>query len=957
MTNWEPIIDNTKGILYFRDTTNNKIQFDYPKKYNFITGEYEDIFFEDWVKETIINKDSFNEKQYIWKNIKNGFIQKINPNSTTFILEAALNDNIAFFELYIEYGGNINYVDKLKRNCLHYIAINDNYILANLLIKLGCKVNTRDIYGITPFLYCIKYYSFRTMKLLIKNKCNINIRDNKGNTALHYAVMNQNTKLIIYLLKHGANLEIKNNKGKYPIDVAMDKNYSKIAKALTKYSYIIEDEKYYKLKEMVNSNKYDELLIKKYKEYEEEEINDNVKEIKKVKLNNKMKKKENNKKKKSKTKNNNLIKKKLKFKNEKLSTNMAFLSTEKYDKNKTNKTNKNNIINLNLSPIKNKGITLFNNNKDKFTKNKNNISFKEKNKYNNIINNNYSSSSSDNNNNLEEEEEEIDDDKNNIYKTEKDECNEENNNNQNKNIIKLQKNNNQEIILSNQDSIYSKSFNFFKYYINIFYLFLINTIYPYIKSGSLKLYNYLRKKGKKLYKNLKIYMHNTYLYYNNTPDIENQIEYLNYTGLSSSIDEASFHSYNPNNKTFLSIEDVQKIENDLRDRNKINVKKKKNNNWMQRRKLSYYKKKYVYKIPYKLLYNLTDDDFPKINEQKMIRLLNKFHKDKLFIKSFISHFNINIKKILKKWSNKKDNNSYNDEQLSIYNIDNINNKDIFNYNNIEESYNINNDNDNNFNINESNKLNKIDELFNFNESNNYGITKEDKYNNNNLVISDKLNSFNDSIENKSKIQLDVVQEKVPNIKVELSKIKIKSFNNKDYQRYGDEEDEEEDEERINEIINKDEIIKNEDDNNLFKNKSNIFDILKRSKNDYIKNDYDFENKVLSTENKLINDGFFKESIYSRNINKTLDNINSMLDEINEVNKNNKLNNNDLINKRRFYINKNKNENSLNDKKEYPNKETKLLNRDNNNNNNTFNKNEILEKILLDYNSKLREIKN
>ena len=234
MSNWEPVIDNTKGILYFIDKINNKIQFDYPKQYNNITGKYEDIFYKNWIQEEAINDNSFEESQYIWKNLHNGFTQKINPNSTTFILEAALNDNFAFFELYIEYGGDINYMDKLKRNCLHYIAINDNYILANLLIKLGCNINRRDIYGISPFLYCIKYYSFKTMKLLIENKCNINVKDNKGNTALHYAVIAQNTKLIIYLLKHGAKLEIKNKEEKYPIDLAMDFTLSKSSIKLPK---------------------------------------------------------------------------------------------------------------------------------------------------------------------------------------------------------------------------------------------------------------------------------------------------------------------------------------------------------------------------------------------------------------------------------------------------------------------------------------------------------------------------------------------------------------------------------------------------------------------------------------------------------------------------------------------------------------------------------------------------
>jgi hypothetical protein len=70
MNDWEALIDNTKGILFFRNNSNGDIQFDYPKKLNIKDGTYEDIFFKDWVQQTIVNKDSFPEKQYVWKNIK-----------------------------------------------------------------------------------------------------------------------------------------------------------------------------------------------------------------------------------------------------------------------------------------------------------------------------------------------------------------------------------------------------------------------------------------------------------------------------------------------------------------------------------------------------------------------------------------------------------------------------------------------------------------------------------------------------------------------------------------------------------------------------------------------------------------------------------------------------------------------------------------------------------------------
>ena len=682
MDEWEPLIDNTKGILFFRNNSNGDIQFDYPKKLNIKDGTYEDIFFKDWVQQTIINKDSFSGKQYVWKNIKNGFIQRINPNSTTFILEAALNNNIAFFELFIEYGGDINYVDKVKRNCLHYVAINDNYILANLLIKLGCKINKKDIYGISPFLYCIKYYSFKTLKLLVKNKCNINISDNKGNTALHYAVMNKNTKLIVYLLKHGAKLEIKNKKGQFPIDVAMDKNYSKIAKALTKYSYLIEDEKFLQLQQMIDNGKYEELLLKQNKEYEDDEDNnDNIKNNKDISEDEKFSKRKSKSKKKNNKKKQNFKKEK---KENKISTVSPFITTEK---NGTKlKNNKKRIINLNLSPIKNdknNKKVLFdfskekNKNKnnseqtDKIDKKKNKIYFKyDDKKVNNIKENDNDNdneiSSSDNDKNEEEEKEdeedeeekeenEDDDEENNDeadgeeeeeYKEDEDndedgdgnkdnqEYKEENHKNKKmkKNDIKLKKknnNNNQKLaVVNNNDNIYYTSFNFIKYYVSYLYMFFLNSLYPYLKDGSIKIYNYSRKKAKKMYKKFNIYMQNTYLYYNNTPDIENQIEYLNYSGLSSSIDDISVHTLNQNNKVFLSLNDIHNIESELTERKNKFKKNTNNKNWMKIRKI--YKNKYVYKIPYRYLYNL-NEDYKKINEQKIIQIINRYYYDHLFI--------------------------------------------------------------------------------------------------------------------------------------------------------------------------------------------------------------------------------------------------------------------------------------------------------------------------------------
>jgi hypothetical protein len=273
-------------------------------------------------------------------------------------------------------------------------------------------------------------------------------------------------------------------------------------------------------------------------------------------------------------------------------------------------------------------------------------------------------------------------------------------------------------------------------------MFFLNSLYPYLKDGSIKIYNYSRKKAKKMYKKFQIYMQNTYLYYNNTPDIENQIEYLNYSGISSSIDEIPVHSLNKNNKVFLSLNDINNIEREITERKNKLKKNTNNKNWMKIRKI--YKNRYVYKIPYRHLYNL-NDDFMKINEQKLILIINRYYYDHLFIKAIKSYFNLNIRKLYIKWNNKRKKANQSINNISnIINFENIiNNKSI-----IEESieFNINNEKGNKNNkeiVNESISINKIDELFNFNETNNYEISELSKNNDldNNLDILNNNNNL------------------------------------------------------------------------------------------------------------------------------------------------------------------------------------------------------------------------
>ena len=917
MSDWEPMIDNSKGLLYFYNKKTADVQFDYPKKYDPISQTYSDIFFENWVKVEYTKElpTSNIQKEYIWRNITNGFSQTTNPNSTTFILEAALNDNIAFFELYIENGGNINYTDKLKRNSLHYVAINDNSILANLLIKLGCKINQKDIYGISPLIYCIKYHSYKTLKLLIKNGCNLNIRDNKGNTALHYAIKNKNIKLIATLIQCGSKLEIKNKKGQYPIDIAVENKYWKLVKSLSRYSYILEDEKFLGLKDFRKNYQY---LDKNYV-YHKKFFQKRKKIIKKKKV-------------------------------------------------KTNKLN-----------VKNSYKSL--SNKDEESK-----------------------SSSDKNSNINSE-------------------------NDSDNQIDLSQIN----FIEKTKYYMKKSYKTTKKYFTIFYLFLLNSILPYVANNSSKIFSYTKRKTKSLYNRFKVYLHNAYIYYRHHPDIENQIEYSNYVSPTTSFEE--LNNINNINSHKLFPDTCIDISTDKKSGNSKQLKKTKIHNWMRIKKIAgkyrYFNKKnkYSYKIPINMINNFDTEDW-KFNGRKMDIILDKYKNDNDFIKCLSSQkFYQNYLKYKEQikilnYDSISNNNSDSSEiesnedlkNLTIYfehnepkknkrklknKIYNNNKKDIFesNYENSQDIFvNLKIDNDNNINNNINNSISENDSL-----------NKEQSHSTINLSRSNELFENQDSLFRDEK-SIDNRNNIINTKNFQEINAEAFSFNNTL--------------ESINKNIiiksekslnkNKFQIENNDNNNNLpmikiNKIKKGTINRYEEADEDSFRKNREMKEKSVNfddnnSENNNNNSSCYKNNSYSKSINKSIDNINLMLNQINDLSSSNNKNlfNNifddcdlkEFKSKRRSSRrrakkteNKEKDENMEEDKKEIDFKvnneeDKKEINLKKVNNeedekdnpniigdinvnknckendivNSSMEKSNILEKILLDYNTELQEIK-
>jgi hypothetical protein len=51
-----------------------------------------------------------------WKNVQLNVIQRVKPNSHSYLIEAAILGNIAFLHLYLSNNGNLNIIDQRGRN-------------------------------------------------------------------------------------------------------------------------------------------------------------------------------------------------------------------------------------------------------------------------------------------------------------------------------------------------------------------------------------------------------------------------------------------------------------------------------------------------------------------------------------------------------------------------------------------------------------------------------------------------------------------------------------------------------------------------------------------------------------------------------------------------------------------------------------------------------------------------
>ena len=593
VSKWLPIISK-QGMIYFYDKSTGNVQYTYPKEYDTKAKKYVSKFFKNWKKTKVPNKPN----EYYWINKDTNLIQTVKPSSTTFILEACLLDNFAFVELYIEYNGNINITDSNKRNCVHYAVMNDNDKMVKLLIKLSCDIDKKDKDGNTPLHYAILYRSYKCMKILVDNGSNINEINNKGESIMHLAVRNRNVKLIYYLIQNKAEITVKNKKGEFPIDYAVKDNDWGMVKILTKLSKVVIAEK--ELEEEEEEKEEEESLTEE-EENEEEEINMiDIKKSIKSKKSNILELLQDTERSKKKKKSKLLLsgEKEIEYYDDR----GRFKGIKARMKRKEDKSNTISIDEINFL-------------RESVTQRNEAKKLKVKSTQQNLF---------------EEDYKKIKQEKIAQYKQ---------NLTHRSSSSSISTNNTSMIsfssISTSLSAIYSKASS------------CLLPVLSYAKYFSIEFYNFTKSKAKRMLKYSDRLIQNIKIYINTPPDIENQIDYINY--MSSSLDSNNdFHirAQNEMKRSYISERDLKTIESVqiMKSQEMSNYSKKEiiHNCYRQRISNRYHcifnpnkDKHYVYAIPKYLLYKHSTD---KLSSKKYHNLLNLYKSDLSFTKSLRQYY-------------------------------------------------------------------------------------------------------------------------------------------------------------------------------------------------------------------------------------------------------------------------------------------------------------------------------
>ena len=156
----------------------------------------------------------------------------VDVNSTdsdgfTFLHIAALQGNVRFVEIALNYGANINALTELGHSALMLSLFEFHEDVTRLLLDRGA-VDYPDAYGQFAVHIAAAQGSEHALAQLLILGQQVNVRDHKGHTPLHMASASGREDVIELLLAHGADVNATNNAGETPMHIAAQRDRQEV---------------------------------------------------------------------------------------------------------------------------------------------------------------------------------------------------------------------------------------------------------------------------------------------------------------------------------------------------------------------------------------------------------------------------------------------------------------------------------------------------------------------------------------------------------------------------------------------------------------------------------------------------------------------------------------------------------------------------------------------------------
>jgi ankyrin repeat protein len=144
----------------------------------------------------------------------------------TLLMMAASKGYTDIAQYLIEKGANVNSVNSIKQNALHFAVVHQKPEMVKLLVDNETEIKPNN-FGITSLMMAVQLGTFEMVEMLDPSFEEVNIQADDGWTAVYFAVRKQDEKILDYLIEKGACINVRDDYKQTPVDFANEVGWKK----------------------------------------------------------------------------------------------------------------------------------------------------------------------------------------------------------------------------------------------------------------------------------------------------------------------------------------------------------------------------------------------------------------------------------------------------------------------------------------------------------------------------------------------------------------------------------------------------------------------------------------------------------------------------------------------------------------------------------------------------------